>query len=92
MGKIWLNIGICQTLGFSILKMSPQYGTSGSHNKCCREAGAHSSEAGAVAQCSSGPEFDEQQSTGSGNFLNGQTRRFLLFLFTFMVKKNCPFP
>jgi hypothetical protein len=22
-GKIWLNIGICQTLGFSILKMSP---------------------------------------------------------------------
>jgi hypothetical protein len=23
--KIWLNIGICQTLGFSILKMSPRY-------------------------------------------------------------------
>jgi hypothetical protein len=23
-GKIWLNIGICQTLGFSILKMSPR--------------------------------------------------------------------
>jgi hypothetical protein len=22
-GNIWLNIGICQTLGFSILKMSP---------------------------------------------------------------------
>jgi hypothetical protein len=22
-GKFWLNIGICQTLGFSILKMSP---------------------------------------------------------------------
>jgi hypothetical protein len=24
-GKIWLNIGICQTLGFSILKISPQF-------------------------------------------------------------------
>jgi hypothetical protein len=23
--KVWLNIGICQTLGFSVLKMSPQY-------------------------------------------------------------------
>jgi hypothetical protein len=24
-GELWLNIGICQTLGFSIQKMSPQY-------------------------------------------------------------------